>query len=197
MRWILMALLMAFAVTSGASEMWRWVDENGVVHFSDRPQPGAERIDMRPAQTFTAPPVEPRAPRQSAPEGQADAGTRYTQLSILSPAEGETLWNIGAELNVQLAVEPPLAEAHELRVYLDGARVEDSPQGTQFTLRDVFRGERRLRVSIVDDSERELVSTPTIVFYVQQASLQNPAQQGAPTRPPPRPRPQPRPSGGG
>jgi len=196
MRWILMALLMTFAVMAGASEMWRWVDENGMVHFSDRPQPGAERVDMRPAQTFTAPPVEPRPPR-GAPEEPGDPTTRYTQLSILSPAEGETLWNIGTELNVQLAIDPPLAGAHELRVFLDGARVEDSPQGAQFTLRDVFRGERRLRVSIVDESERELVSTPTIVFYVQQASLQNPAQQGAPTRPPPRPRPQPRPSGGG
>ena len=197
MRWMWMALLMAFAVTSGASEMWRWVDENGVVHFSDRPHPGAERMDMRPAQTFTAPPVEPRPPRRTAPEEASDATPRYTQLSILSPAEGETLWNIGAELNVQLAIDPPLAGAHELRVYLDGALVEGSPQGTQFTLSDVFRGERRLRVSIVDESERELVSTPIIVFYVQQASLQNPAQQGAPTRPPTRPRPQPRPSGGG
>jgi hypothetical protein len=194
MRWMWMALLMTFAFTSGATEMWRWVDENGVVHFSDRPQPGAERVDLRPAQTFTAPPVEPRPPRR-APEEPANATIRYTQLSILSPAEGETLWNIGTELNVQLAIDPPLAGAHELRVFLDGVRVADSPQGAQFTLRDVFRGERRLRVSIVDESERELVSTPTIVFYVQQASLQNPAQRGSPTRPPPRP--QPRPSGGG
>lgn len=191
MRWILMVLLGFYASGTTASEMWRWVDERGVVHFSDRPHPGAERVDVQPAQTFTAPVTpppagaEPAAPAAPADNRRPAAG--YSRLSIVAPTAGETLWNIGGELNVQLALEPQLASGHELQLYLNGERVEGIPQGVaQFTIGNVFRGENTLRASIVDAQGRELVSSGAVVFYVQQTSIQNPATG---------PRPQPRPVG--
>lgn len=186
MRWILMVLLGFYAAGIAANEMWRWVDERGVVHFSDRPHPGAERVDLQPAQTFTAPAIPPPAPVESAAAaGAQGAAAAYARLSIVAPAAGETLWNIGGELNVQLAVEPEIARNHELRLFLNGERVEGIPQGAaQFTIGDVFRGENTLRASIVDAQGRELVSSRAVVFYVQQTSIQNPARG---VRPQPRP----------
>ena len=182
MRWISVALLLMVCAGAAASEMWRWVDERGVVHYSDRPQPGAERVDIKPAQSYQAPPVTLRpATRDEQPATQQDAQRSYTRLAILAPAEGETLWNIGATLSVELAIEPPLAEGHQLHVYLDEQRVADQLRGTQFTISEVYRGEHRLRASIVDERGRELVSSDTVVFYVQQASIQSP------NRPSPRP----------
>lgn len=173
MRWILLALLCGWALGAQAEDIWRWVDENGVVHYSDRPRPGAEKIELRGAQTYQAPAVPPS--RDEAPEEtDEDAATGYTDLRLVSPADGETLWNIGGELPVQVAVEPSLAPSHRLRVYLDGRLREDSPQATQFTLPEVYRGEHQLRAAIVDGQGREVASTAEITFYVQQASLQNP-----------------------
>lgn len=180
MRWIGMAVLLFFAFAAFATEMWRWVDDRGVVHYSDRPHPGAERVDIQAPQTFTAPQIEAPAPEPRSEPSPEPAST-YSRLSILSPEEGETLWNIGAQLNVQLEIEPRLADQHELRVYLDGQRIEDVPQASQFTLDEVFRGERRLRVAIVDGDGRELASSSTITFYVQQASLLNPNRPQTPT----------------
>lgn len=185
MRWISVALLLMLCAGAAASEVWRWVDDKGVVHYSDRPQPGAERVEMQSVQSYQAPQVAPQ-PRDES-EGRREAQGSYSRLSIVSPSDGETLWNIGGELNVQLTMNPPLASGHELQVYLDGQRVAGVPQGTQFTLGEVYRGEHQLRASIVDASGRELASSATIVFYVQQASIQNPAQQGQPTRARPRP----------
>jgi hypothetical protein len=185
MRWILLALLLMFSVGAAASEMWRWVDERGVVHYSDRPQPGAERVELKPAQSYTAPATPPPSPARSAtPDAPRQPAVSYSRLSIVSPSEGENLWNIGAQLSVQLEMDPPLAPGHRQQVYLDGVRVADAPQGTQFTLGDVFRGERRLRVSIVDENDRELASSGTVMFYVHQASRLNPNQ---PQRATPRP----------
>jgi hypothetical protein len=59
-------------------------------------------------------------------------------------------------------------------VSLDGQRVETPPGATQFTISEVFRGEHRLSVSVVDENGRELVSSEPVTFYVQQVSLQNP-----------------------
>lgn len=175
MRWILLALLMTCALGAHAEEVWRWVDENGVVHFSDRPRPGAERVELNRPQTFTPPPLP--APQASAPSGQQsepDAAPAYTGVRVVSPAAGETLWNIAGELTAQVEVQPALAAGHSLRVSLDGRRVETPPGATQFTISEVYRGEHRLSVAVVDENGRELVSSEPVTFYVQQASLQNP-----------------------
>ena len=40
--WILLGLLTA--VTAQTAVIYKWTDANGVVHYSDQPVPGAERI---------------------------------------------------------------------------------------------------------------------------------------------------------
>lgn len=185
MRWILMVLLLVSWPVVAAEEMWRWVDEDGVVHYSDRPHPGAERVQLEAAQSYQAPVLPPRAEDRPGEEnGDVDGGTAYSELRIVSPASEETLWNIGTELDVRLSISPGLAPGHQLRIYLDGNRVEDVPQGrSQFTLGEVYRGEHTLRATIVDGNGRELVSSEPVVFYVQQASLQNPNSNRAFPRP--------------
>ena len=182
MRWFCVALLLLTVPALGfGGEIWRWVDEDGVVHYSDRPRPGAERVDLEPTPTYEPPVIEPR-PRRPEPERVEEPTVqRYSRLGIVSPEEGEMLWNIGGELSLQLEIEPSQQDGHELRVYLDGERVEDVPQGeTQFTISNVFRGERRIRAVIVDQDGRELASSGTRQFYVQQASLLNPHRPSPP-----------------
>ena len=186
MRWITVFLLMMLSAGAAAAEVWRWVDENGVMHFSDRPHPGAERVELAPAQTFTAPALPPR--RQPASREASESASAYSRVSIVSPEAGEMFWNIGGQLTVQVALEPQLISGHELRIFLDGNRVEGVPQGpVQFTIGEVWRGEHTLRAAIFDAGGRELASSEAITFYVQQTSIQNPTRN----------RPSPRAAGGG
>ena len=190
MRFVMMALLLSWTLNAAGTEMWRWVDENGVVHFSDRPQPGAERVDMRGAQTFTAPEIAPRRSEEavSGQEAAEPATVRYNRLAILAPGEGEMLWNIAGELSIEVDVDPGLRSDHGFLVYLNGQRVDGPPRAeTSFTIGNVHRGEHTLRVAIVDEGGRERASSNPVVFYAQQTSVQNPARQ-APVRPQPRPR---------
>lgn len=189
MRFVMMALLLSWTLIAAGTEMWRWVDENGVVHFSDRPQPGAERVDMRAAQTFTAPEIEPRRAAVAEPEQDADepATVRYNRLAVLSPEDGESLWNIAGELNIQVDVDPALRSNHGLVVHLNGRRVGTPHSETSFTIGDVTRGEHTLRVAIVDEQGRERASSNPVVFFVHQTSIQNPVRPG-PVRPQPGPR---------
>lgn len=71
---ILIAAFMFIATDAIAQgEVYRWVDENGVVHFGDRPegQPGAEIVDIQdsniqtssaPVQTDSGEQAEPQQP---------------------------------------------------------------------------------------------------------------------------------------
>ncbi len=198
--WIL-ALVAGAAL---ATETYRWVDENGVIHYSDTPREGAEVVNIRPAQGFKPPvsTVRPAARETGADEAagegpeSADADTTY-DISIVRPQQEETLWNLEGQLDVSLNVEPRLKRGDRIRVYLDGEEITGAPQrASSFTVSEVWRGAHTLRAGVYDSGGRELAVSDTVRFYVQQTSTQNPNSQTNPAnRPGPRPRPTPRPGG--
>ncbi len=81
-----LALLAAAAAPAAAATVYRWVDEQGRVHFSDRPPPGGgERLEVRPA---PAPGGAP-APRGGAEGGMEAAGRAERQRRLLRAFEAE------------------------------------------------------------------------------------------------------------
>ncbi len=155
------------------AQAYRWVDENGVVHFSDRPAPGAEQIEL-PKDTRTASQrrvaAAATAPAQSAREQQAEAPAfKYESLAIASPEAEQTLWNIEGVLNVTLALSPTLQEGHQVRVYFDGKR--QSVNNASFQIQEVYRGVHNLQAEVVDAKGKLMIRSVTNRFYVQQNTI--------------------------
>lgn len=174
--------LLVFALIAGpvsAATVWRWVDENGVVHYSDRPVEGAEEIELTPAQSF---PSTRQAPRRTLPQQSTQASVPYQSFEVVSPAQEETLWNIGGTLQVQLALQPALRPNHRIDVLLDGERKNLSSTSTQLTVPEVFRGQHSLQGVVVDADGREVQRTSAITFVVQQTSVLNPNNPTPPAR---------------
>ncbi len=182
----LVALLaLGLQAASAGDRVWRWVDDDGVVHYSDRPRPGADEIELRtrpPARDADEAPREmPDVARQVRPAERDDDGNDaqgYERLEVAQPGEEEVLWNIGGNLNVQLSLSPSLRSGHRVRVYYDGERLEELP-GTSlsFQLTEVWRGEHTLSAEVVDREGNVLIESPTRTFYVQQTSIQNPQRR--------------------
>lgn len=154
------------------AQAYKWIDEDGVVHYSDRPEPGAEQVTLsasKPARR-TPPPTaaSTAAPSEAAPAEPARP-FRYESLSVVAPGAEETLWNIEGVLNVSLAVSPALQPGHRVRVYFDG-----TPQpatGTSFQLQEVYRGTHNLQAEVLDASGTLMIRSAPIRFYVQQTSI--------------------------
>lgn len=154
------------------AQAYRWVDENGVVHFSDRPAPGAEQIEL-PRDTRTASQQRSRAataPAQSAREQQAEAPAfKYESLAIASPEAEQTLWNIEGVLDVSLALRPALQDGHQVRVYFDGKR--QTVGSASFQIQEVWRGVHNLQAEVVDAKGKLMIRSVTNRFYVQQNTI--------------------------
>jgi len=162
------------------AQAYRWVDENGVVHYSDRPQPGAEEIVL-PDNTVTTRRVVPPSFASRNDNAEADdepeEDTGYQSLEIARPGAEETLWNIGGNLDVQLNLQPALKPGHRVRVYFDGeARMVT---GTSFTLPEVYRGVHNIQAEIVDQNGQLLIRSQTNRFYIQQTSIAGSNRPGA------------------
>lgn len=174
------ALLGLLACSAAVADVWRWVDEDGVVHFSDTPVEGAERIDVSEsarttgARVFTPPPRVADEQQQAA---EPAAEFRYESLSVASPGAEETLWNIEGILNVSLALTPALQSGHQVRVYFDGEPRMVS--GTSFTIDEVWRGVHNIQAEVLDQSGRLMIRSRPNRFYVQQNTVRG-ATGGAP-----------------
>jgi hypothetical protein len=182
----LAALLLSPLAVS--QEIYRWVDKNGVVHYSDQPSaPDAELMDL---QAFGGQAEEPRAPatyvRETPP---AEPAPGYRSLTITRPAMDEAFFGTDATVAVELELDAELRAGHELAIYLDGRRVPSN--GLSAELPGVTRGTHFLRAAVLDASGNVLISSPQVAFHVRQASIATPPT-GPAQRPQPQPRPQPR-----
>jgi hypothetical protein len=177
-KWLI--LLSALSVTSvSGAPAWTWVDANGTVHYSDTPVPGAKQIELAGAQGFgNAAPSQPSTAATStnapATPQATQPTTAYRTFNVVSPGQQETLWNIGGNLNVELAIEPRLQPNHRVDVFLDGQRRNLSATGPQLSVPDVFRGIHTLQAVIVDQRGTEIIRSLATTFMVQQTSIQNP-----------------------
>ena len=70
--------------------LYRWVDAQGVVHYSDTPQPGAEKVHIAPAQTYPAPPA-PAASAAPRPRRRPPASA-YQSCAITQPAPEQSFY---------------------------------------------------------------------------------------------------------
>ena len=118
-KWlILLSALLGSAAS--AAPAWTWVDAEGTRHYSDRPVPGAEKVELIGAQGFGATGRAGRAPR--ADDTAGFPGAAYQSIEVVSPAEQETLWNIGTNLPVQVRFQPALQSGHRYDLLYDGQR---------------------------------------------------------------------------
>jgi hypothetical protein len=159
-------------ITAGASmaQAYRWVDENGVVHYSDRPTEGAERIIL----PDTKPPSRPApAYRREAPEETETEALQtsfsYQSIEVVAPAPEETLWNIEGALNVALSIQPALRPTDQVLVYVDGRAQE--VRGTSFQIQEVYRGVHKIQVEILDAQGNLMGRSLPNQLYVQQTTI--------------------------
>jgi hypothetical protein len=155
-----------------ATTVYRWTDANGVVHFSDQPVPGAEKVAIGPTKLYGTP-NPPTKQQKSAPEAPKKAQLLhlgYTSLAVTSPTAEQTFFD--EPVPVALSLSPELREGHTLTWFLNDAPLEQSA-GT-FTINYLDRGSYSIHATITDNGTQESASTPPVTFYMRQPSLLSP-----------------------
>ncbi|HWS76264.1 MAG TPA: DUF4124 domain-containing protein [Quisquiliibacterium sp.] len=192
-RVLLLGCLLALSVQAQESkrELWKWKDANGVTQYSDRPVPGATKVELytsapAPAAAPAARPVTPAAQVKPA------AGVQYQSLEIWQPESGESFFGADATVNVRMRSEPSLAAGDRLLLYLDGKLVEGAANSYEHTLSNLERGVHSLAAVILDDKGNEKIRSEPRVFHIKLPTTVEPRAVGPALRPQPPPRPQPR-----
>ena len=172
----MLATLAAFAAQ--AAVVYKWTDADGVIHFSDQPVPGAEKIHTSAGSLNGA--VAPSRSNLDAPQGGAQAEAPvlgYTEFAIASPVANQTFFG-DEPINVGLALEPSIKSNHTLSWHLNGKELEDQgSNATRFKLPHLDRGTYAIAATITDPQSGESRSTESVTFYVRQPSELSPQHQ--------------------
>src|SRR5204863_7851992 len=98
MRRRLLTVISLLASLAVAGTVYKWVDENGVVHYSDQPHPEAQKVDVPPAQTYKGGASVPAMPttRPSAPPASSEPASAYQGCAISEPATHQTFPHVHA-----------------------------------------------------------------------------------------------------
>jgi hypothetical protein len=195
---VLAGLLCALSsqAQNSTRELWTWTDANGVTHFSDRPVPGARRMELANTTTpapATAPSAAAAAAAPGAPQNRP-AAAQYRSLEIWEPEQDASFFGADVAVNVRMRVDPDLAPGHRLLLFLDGQRVEGATDALEHTLTGLPRGAHSLSAVIRDEGSTELFRSQPRVFHVRQPTINPPAAVGPNLRPRPAPAPAPRPN---
>jgi hypothetical protein len=185
MRIASLALLLMASWTASAQAVWKYVDEQGVTHYTDQPVPGAQKIELR---SGSAAPVGDQSTVPTATNVSQQNQGPYRIFEIVKPGDQESVVNTGGLVQVSMQLAPAVLPGHTIRLYLDGKLVESSvPNALMYDLQEVPRGIHTLLGVIQDDDGRRLLETSKVTFTVRQNSIAKPPvgpTLRSPTKPP-------------
>lgn len=170
MRLVPMLLLLVplAAPAAGKGEVYKWVDDKGVVHYTDKPpREGAKPASLPKLQTYrggTAPPIEQF---QGRPEpGRASGAPRDVQLELVTPSNEETFHSAERTVPVAVLATPGLDARHRLVYLLDGVPRSEPTTDTSFAITGIDRGSHQVSVMLTDENGAELARTNAVTVHV-------------------------------
>jgi hypothetical protein len=165
----------ACSVASAGTTVYKWVDENGVTHFSDQPHENAAKVEVRDPATYSAkdgPPTsvtEPQTPGEKAPAGS------YDRCSVSQPTQGQVFLNTYS-VTVAVDVVPVLRPGDRVVLTLDGRPLTDQAGAqTSFTIDPIDRGTHTVEATIQSPTGQPLCTSASATFHVRQTSVLSPA----------------------
>ncbi len=183
--WALLVAVVMGVSTAQATPVYRSVDAQGNVTFSDRPV--GEKVDVGTVNTVPGQPRETRdlqALPDAATETEADdesSFTAYERLAIAAPGKETTLpTGAAGDTQVRVAISPELRKGHRLRILVDDEVSGSAQHATTFSVTELVRGEHTLRAEVVDAEGRVRQRSAPITLYVQRASRYLPANPNNP-----------------
>ncbi len=183
MKHLMILLFCTLLGTAAFAQVYRVVDENGNVTFTDRPPPDAERVDVPTPNS--APP--PATGIYNTPEPEAtdeeDKASSY-QVAITAPANETIIPRGPGNFSVSASVTPSLGGGHLLQLLLDGQPRQEPQAGTSWALTNVFRGEHNITVAVVDKDGKQLASSEPVTVFVFRPSSN--FRKNRPNRPTPK-----------
>ena len=168
------AIVLILCVPAVASAgVYKWMDADGKVIYSDKPHPGAEEVKSGPVQTYSTPPIS--KPRSGNKDTAKEEGVSYTRVVVVSPSNDATVRDNAGNILVAISIEPSLNTSlkHQVVLLFDGKQVGEGSSTPAFQLTNVDRGTHTVQANVVGPDASVLGSSEPVTFHLKRHSIKN------------------------
>jgi len=175
---VLVALLLALAVSPLMAQVYKVVDKDGNVTFTDQPPAdGSKPIDLPPLSIIETPVYE-TAPKPTDEEDEENGPSLsymrkiYRDFAIISPEPEASVWKPDGPIAVAWNVRTALQPGMKVTLFLDG-QIHTTTEQPMIPLSGLDRGEHTVKAELKDSKNRIVATAQPVVFYVRQPNLYN------------------------
>lgn len=165
---LLLVLTLVHTHTVYAQTVYKGVDANGKVIYSDTPFENSEEVKIEPLPTYSTPKLNQTL---EAPKTQA-APIQY-QVQIISPNNAETFSTTVQNIEVKVSVTPELLEQDRVQLLVNGQPQGGPTHSLSFNLGRLDRGAYILEAQIIDMNapNKPKATSSKVTVYQQRAHI--------------------------
>jgi hypothetical protein len=165
----LIALFAVAAIGSVKAGIYKSMDEEGNVVYTDQPPPdGAEEVHVPPPTTYS-PPTSHKAPPAASSRPKPKGFQGYDSVSITSPEDESTVRDAAGKLVLSVATVPNLQSGHKVRILMDSEQVAEEANNT-FHFDNLDRGAHTFQAFVIDAQGRAVNLSDPITVYIHRPS---------------------------
>ena len=170
-------LSLALAASAGAQDIYKYVDENGQIIYTDRPPtPDSEPISLRELSVVEAP--EYARPERNQAETAQDGDelsmnemrSMYRDFRLVSPTPEQNFWGTGQVATIAWDTKAPLQQGMSVVYFVNGEAVSEPTTAATFNTQPMDRGEHTARADLLGPNNQVIASAGPVVFFVKQNS---------------------------
>jgi len=165
-----------FHTTATHAEMYKWVDKDGNISYSDQPPyKGAEKLEAPALTSVPATDIPEKKPEPTSESDKEDKNktTKYTYLRITSPENDATVRNNSGNFSISFNIQPSLntKQGHYFSVHMDGKTMHDKLSSLSANMTNIDRGSHSLSVSVKDKKGKTIRKSKPITVYVHRQTV--------------------------
>lgn len=171
---IMFILCLTISPWSMAQNVYSWVDDNGVLHFSDSPGGSnavALTVDNFGTEVVPQPPANvPSKAGTSKAEKPTPKKEIPFKINLLSPEHNETIRSNNGNISIKVELTRPLQIGESLQLMLDGKAYGAPSTLTEWNLKNIDRGAHTFAVQAVERG-KVLTTSRFVTVHLQRASV--------------------------
>ena len=160
-----LAFIIIFPVN--AYTVYKKINENGKIEYSDKPFPGALAATLPPVNSQDAPPLLPTIASYTTTEPVPITPT----ISIVSPSNGDSIRSNPGEFTIMVQKEVPDDNSYLTQVLINNQPYLEPFEGTVLQVKNMDRGIIKIKVQLQSSLGNVLATSKEIIVYMHKATI--------------------------
>lgn len=162
---LLLVCYVAIGTEVSAFTVYKKVNKDGTVVYSDKPFPGAKKVNLPPINTRKTQPLPTPIVTEKVPEKEV------ATITILSPTNGDSIRSNAGELTVTVGTTHAADNRYKIQLLINDKPYGVPVQTTTFTLKELDRGIIKIKAQLQGRRGKVLATSSETVVYMHKASI--------------------------